>query len=98
MPKRIPQRGKINMPNPIEAGEMSSEMHFEQMVDDGENPNGIVMVTPNTDQIGDDYLGRQQWSYGSRDGERWRPFGADPMDPPSAFPETTPVPRARRRK
>jgi hypothetical protein len=98
VPKTISQRGKLNMPNPIESGEMRDEMHFERMVDAGENPNGVVMVTPNTDQIGEDYLGRQQWTYGNRDGERWRAFGADPMDPPSAVPETTPMPRRSKRR
>lgn len=61
-------------------------LDFSEAVADGENENGVTLVTPNTDQVGTDYLGRQQWNWGNRDGDRWRPFGADPMDMPSAVP------------
>lgn len=55
-------------------------LDFSDAVSEGENSNGITMVTVNRDQVGTrprDFLAPQQWSYGlgDRDGDRFKPFG-----------------------
>lgn len=61
----------------------------------GENPNGIRQVTPNTDECGDP-MGRQQYEWEAPNGKRWSSFGyQDPSETLSAVPESMPRRRSK---
>lgn len=70
-------------------------LDFSEAVADGENSDGTVQVTSNTDEFYDRPMGKQQWPNQSRDGSRFGPFAQLESFFPSAV--MTPPPKSKKR-
>lgn len=71
-------------------------LDFSEAVADGENSDGTVLVTPNTDEFYEKPMGTQQWPNRSRDGDRFGPFATPESFWPSAVPASPPSPKRKR--